>query len=292
MHPSIQSLLGDSPVVTDGAWGTQFQSLGLLPGDCPDGWCLTRPEAVESVARAYVEAGSRIILTNTFGANRFTLARHNLSDQAALINQRGVEISRQAAAGRARVFASMGPSGKMLAMEEVTAEELTEAFTEQARAFAKAGADGVVIETMTDLEETKVAVTAVRETGLPVVACMVFDSGKEKDRTLMGVTPEQAAEELIATGADVIGANCGHGIEGYISICRRLQAATDLPIWIKPNAGLPNLVNGQPVYQTTPAEFVRHLPALAQAGATFIGGCCGTTPNHIRAVITQIREHR
>lgn len=286
MNPLIESLQAKAPVVTDGAWGTQFQNLGLVPGDCPDGWCLTRPEAVESVARAYVEAGSRIILTNTFGANRFTLARHDLAPQAAVISQRGVEISRRAAAGRALVFASMGPTGKMLAMDEVTEAELREAFTDQARAFKKAGADGVVIETMTDLAETKVAIAAVCETGLPVVACMVFDSGKEQDRTLMGVTPEQAAKELTAAGADVIGANCGHGIEGYINICRRLRAATDRPIWIKPNAGLPELVDGQPVYRTTTAEFVRQAPSLVQAGATFIGGCCGTTPAHIRGVAT------
>jgi len=289
MHRVIQDLVAAGPVVTDGAWGTQLQQRGLEVGACPDGWNLTHPNRVEEVARAYVEAGSQVVLTNTFGANRLILARHGLSDHTAEINRAGVEISRRAADGKARVFASMGPSGVMLMMGEVQPEQLGEAFAEQARAIAEAGADGIVIETMSDLAEAKLAVEAAISTGLPVVASMTFDSGKDRDRTMMGNTPEQAAKELAAAGADVIGANCGQGIEGFHEICRRLHAATDRPIWIKANAGLPEMIDGRVVYATSPRKFALHAPALVEEGALFLGGCCGTSPEFIRAVREVLR---
>jgi len=284
MHPTIERLLASGPVITDGAWGTQMQRMGLQPGKCPDAWNLTNPDKVQQIAASYVEAGSQVILTNTFGANRFVLARHTAVERLAEINRAGVEISRRAASGRAAVFASMGPSGVMLVLGSVTAEQLQQAFLEQAQAIAGAGADGIVIETMSDLQEAALAVTAARQTGLPVVACMSFDSGPGKDRTMMGVTPEQAAEKLAEAGADVIGANCGQGIEGYVNICRRLRSATQLPIWIKPNAGLPELVDGVTVYRQTPEQFAAHVPDLLAAGASFVGGCCGTTPQFITAI--------
>lgn len=280
----LTQLLAAGPVVTDGAWGTELQARGLAAGEIPDGWNLTHPERVAEVAQAYVDAGSRVLLTNTFGANRLRLAGHGLADRAAEIARRGVELSRQAAGTRARVFASIGPSGKMLLTGETTAEELTAAFTEQARALAAGGADALVIETMSDLEEAKLALAAAKATRLPVVVCMVFDSGRDQDRTLMGATPEQVARALSAAGADVIGANCGVGIERYVPVCRRLRAATDRPIWIKPNAGLPEVEGGRVVYRTTPGAFAAHVPELVAAGASFIGGCCGTNPDFIRAV--------
>jgi methionine synthase I (cobalamin-dependent) len=195
-----------------------------------------------------------------------------------------VEISRQAAGGRAKVFASIGPTGKLLMNGEVSEDELLAAFTEQAQALAEAGADGLVVETMADLTEATLAVRAAKGTGLPVVGCMVFDSGKNKDRTLMGVTPEQAATALAEAGADVIGANCGQGIAGFVAICQRMRAVTDRPLWMKANAGLPQMEGGRTVYRTTPDEFAAVAPALAQAGAVFIGGCCGTSPAFIQAL--------
>ncbi|HRT58693.1 MAG TPA: homocysteine S-methyltransferase family protein [Candidatus Paceibacterota bacterium] len=284
MHPLIGQLLGAGPVITDGAWGTQLQARGLALGEFPDAWNLSHPDRVAEVAAAYVAAGSRIILTNTFGANRLRLGDHGAADQVRQLNQAGVKLSRQAAEGRARVFASIGPTGKMLLSGDVSEEEMAAAFAEQARALAEAGADGLVVETMADLQEATLAVKAAVETGLPVVACMVFDSGKAKDRTLMGNTPEQAAEALAAAGAEVIGANCGQGIAGFEPICRRLKAATDRPIWIKANAGLPRMIEGRPHYDTTPEEFAGHIPALIEAGASFVGGCCGTSPAFIAAV--------
>jgi 5-methyltetrahydrofolate--homocysteine methyltransferase len=284
MHPRIQKMIAAGPVLTDGAWGTQLQAKGLEIGACPDAWNLSHPERVQDVARAYVQAGSQVILTNTFGSNRFMLARHGLADKVGQINRAGVEISCRAAAGKARVFAAMGPTGVILLTGETAPEEVQRAFADQARAIAAAGADAIVIETMSDLAEAQLAVQAAKATGLPVVACMTFDSGQQRDRTMMGVTPEQAAEKLAAAGADVIGANCGQGVEGFHEICRRLAAATDRPIWIKANAGLPQLVDGQAVYTMSPQKFALHVPALVDAGARFIGGCCGTTPLFIRAI--------
>jgi methionine synthase I (cobalamin-dependent) len=285
MQTLIQELISKGPVLTDGAWGTEFQARGLEAGECPDSWNLKYPERVEEVARAYVEAGSQVILTNTFRANRLALAGHGMAEQVREINRVGVEISRRAAAGRARVFASLGPSGKLLMMGEVSEAELLEAFTEQAQALAEGGADALIFETMSDLEEAKAGVKAARATGLPVIVSMAYDSGKNLDRTMMGTTPEVAATELTATGADVIGANCGQGIESYTALCQRLHQSTSLPIWMKPNAGLPELVEGGGTrYHTAPETFARHVPALLAAGANFLGGCCGTSPEFIRAL--------
>lgn len=280
----IHELLTAGPVITDGAWGTELQARGLAAGKPADLWNLSHPGEVEAVARAYVEAGSRIILTNTFRANRIALERYAEPKRIADINRAGVEISRRSAAGRVLVFASIGPSGKLLAAEEIDVQRLEVAFAEQARVLADAGADGLVVETMADLVEAKIAVAAALTTGLPVVACMVFDSGKNRDRTMMGVGPQQAAAELTAAGAHVIGANCGIGVETAVAICAMLRSATDRPIWIKPNAGLPELVNGEMVYRMKPETFAGFLPRLAAAGAGFVGGCCGTTPRFIHAL--------
>jgi len=288
MHPTIAKLILAGPAVTDGAMGTQLQQRGLPIGACPDIWNLAQPEKVEDVSRCYVEAGSRVILANTFGANRFVLARHGLAQRVAEVNRAGVEISRRAAGARAMVFASVGPSGLMLMMGQVSEDDLKAAYAEQAQALAAAGADGIAIETMSDVAETALATAAAHATGLPVVACMTFGAGAKKDRTMMGVTPEQAAEQLIVAGADVIGSNCGQGIAGMVEICRRLHAATDRPIWIKANAGLPEMVDGKTVYKQTPAEFASYVPQLVEAGASFIGGCCGTTPEFIRAVVERL----
>ncbi len=290
MHATLEQLIASGPVVTDGAWGTQLQSQGLPVGACPDVWNLTRPEAVEAVARAYVEAGSRVILTNTFGANRFVLARHDLAARVAEINRAGVEISRRAAGERAKVFASMGPSGVMLMMGEASEDDLRAAFSEQARAMAEAGADAIVVETMSDPAEARLAAAAAKETGLPVVACMTFDSGSKLDRTMMGTTPEQASEQLLQAGADVIGSNCGQGIAGFLEICRRLHAASGRAVWVKANAGLPEMRDGKTRYAQTAEEFAAYVPQLVSAGAGFIGGCCGTSPDFICAVCEKLRR--
>jgi 5-methyltetrahydrofolate--homocysteine methyltransferase len=293
LHSLIQQLIAQGPVLTDGAWGTQLQARGLPSGQVPDVWNLTAPEKVAEVARAYVEAGAHIILTNTFGANRLRLAESGYAAQVKEINESGARISCEAAANRAHVFASIGPSGRMLVSGEVTADELITAFTEQAQALARGGAHGLVVETMLDLDEARLAVAVAKTTGLPVVASMVFDSGREKDRTMMGVTPEQAAAGLLDAGADVIGANCGQGVAGFVKVCARLKAAADgHPVWIKANAGLPKIIEGKAFYDTTAQEFASYVPALIKAGAGFIGGCCGTSPEFIRAVRSKLDSTR
>ncbi|NMC20066.1 MAG: methionine synthase [Thermogutta sp.] len=284
MSELLKKLLEHPPVITDGAWGTQLQERGLPVGACPDEWNLSHPEAVESVAKGYVEAGSQVILTNTFGANRLMLERHGLGDRVEEINRAGVEISRRAAGGRAEVFASIGPSGVLLMMGEKTPAELEAAFVEQAQALARARAEAAVIETMSDPNEAVLAIRAAKAAGLVTAACMSFDSGKNRDRTMMGTTPEQAAEALTRAGADVVGANCGQGIEGYVAIARRLKAATDRPIWIKANAGMPQIVDGKAAYVMTAEEFAEYVPQLVELGVAFIGGCCGTSPAFIAAI--------
>ena len=275
--------------ILDGGWGTQLQLRGLPIGEHPDFWNLSHPNMVREVASAYIQAGSDIILTNTFGSNRFLLAKHGAEDKIAELNRAGVrlskEVARNAPSGQnRRVFASIGPTGVMLMSGTVSPDELYAAFLEQAEAIAAESPDGIVIETMSDPAEAVLAVKAAKTTGLPVAACMVFDTGKNLDRTMMGTTPEQAVEQLTAAGADIVGANCGQGIDGFIPICQRMRAVTALPIWMKANAGLPEIVDDKTVYRQTPEKFAESAKELLAAGANFIGGCCGTTPDYIRAL--------
>jgi len=271
--------------ILDGAWGTQLQLSGLAIGEHPDLWNLSHPDKVQNIAAAYVQAGSDIILTNTFGANRFLLAKHGAEDKITELNRAGVRISKEAARKQnRRVFASIGPTGVMLMSGTVTPEELYAAFLEQVQAIAAEMPDGIVIETMCDPAEAVLAVKAAKTTGLPVAASMVFDTGKNKDRTMMGTTPEQAVEQLTVAGADIVGANCGQGIDGFIPICRRMRAVTTLPLWMKANAGLPEIVDGKTIYHQTPEKFAESAKELLTAGANFIGGCCGTTPDYIRVL--------
>jgi 5-methyltetrahydrofolate--homocysteine methyltransferase len=277
--------LRDGVTIADGAWGTELDKRGVPPGYCREEWNVSHPDVVEAVAAAYVEAGSQIILTNTFTGNRFVLDRHGFGDRAAEFSRAGAAISRKAAGRKAHVFGSIGPSGKILMMGEVGEDELYEAFKTQAVALAEGGADAVVCETMTELAEALIALRAVKEnTTLPVAVSLTYDSGPDRTQTVMGVTPGQAAEELTAAGADIVGCNCGAGIENYITVTRLLRKATDLPIWVKANAGMPELQDGKVVYKDTPDVFAAKVPRLIDAGANIVGGCCGTSPAHIEAI--------
>ena len=276
----LREWLAGGLLITDGAWGTGLQARGLNPGTAPDSWNLTHPERVEAVARAYVEAGSQVILTNTFRANSVAM-----EGDLEAINRAGVAISKRAA-GKALVFASIGPTGKLLMTGEMSEEQATAAFAAQAAALAEAGADALLVETMSDIEEARLAVAAAKGTGLPVIASFAFDSGKNKDRTMMGATPEAVSAAMVEAGADSVGANCGVGIEHVALICRRLRAACDLPIWIKPNAGLPKMEGTAIRYDTSPEFFASHYAALRDAGASFLGGCCGSTPDFVRALVS------
>lgn len=279
------SQLAGTVTICDGAWGTELDKHGVPPGYCREEWNVSHPEVIEAVAASYVEAGSQIILTNTFTGNRFTLEGHGLAARVAELNRAGAALSRRAAGTRAYVFGSMGPSGKMLLTEEVTEAELYEAFKMQAMALAEGGADAIVIETMSELGEALVALRAVKEnTTLPAVVSFTYDSGPDQTNTMMGVTPKQAAEACVSAGADAIGCNCGVGIDKYVAVAKLYRAATDKPIWVKANAGLPELSEGRIVYRETPEAFAAKVPKLIAAGANLIGGCCGTSPEFIRAI--------
>jgi methionine synthase I (cobalamin-dependent) len=282
---SASNWFASGTFILDGGWGTQLQLRGLEMGEHPDFWNLSHPEKVQEVASAYVQAGSDIILTNTFGSNRFLLAKHGAEDKIVELNRAGVRISKEVAKKQnRRVFASIGPTGVMLMSGTVTSDELYAAFLEQTEAIAAEKPDGIIIETMSDPVEAVLAIKAAKTTGLPIAASMVFDTGKNKDRTMMGTTPEQAIEQLVAAGADIVGANCGQGIDGFIPICKRMRAVTALPLWMKANAGLPEIVDGKTVYRQTPKKFAESAKELLSAGVNFIGGCCGTTPEYIQAL--------
>jgi len=285
------NLLSKGFLIADGAWGTEMMKRGLSSGECAELWNLSRPDDVRAIARAYREAGANIILTNTFGANPIKLKRAGILHLVGEINRRGVELSREVA-GDSLVFASIGPTGEfMRPLGTLTEDEMIACFAEQVRAFVEGGADGVIIETMSDLNEAKCAVKAVKEnSALTIAVSMTFSRTKAGFATMMGITPEQAAVELEKTGADIVGSNCGSGIEDIIEVIRIMRSATSLPLWAKPNAGVPQLEEGRPVYKQSPEEMASFVPELIKAGANIIGGCCGTTPQHIKLIVEKSRS--
>ena len=280
-------------LIADGAWGTELLRRGLMQGSPPDEWNLTHPEIVRDITREYLEAGSAVILTNTFGANRYRLEAHGLSDRLREINMKAAEIARGVVAESAVVAGDIGPSGHLIALGEVTEEELRAAFAEQARALRDGGVDWIVIETMTDVEEMAIAVGAAREaTGLPVVASMSYNRTPKGFRTMMGDTPETCVRRAESEGASLIGANCGIGIEDYVPLAPILRGLTTLPVWIKANAGIPRIVGGKVTFPLSPEQFASFVPDLVAEGVDVIGGCCGTDPSFIREIRREISRIR
>lgn len=288
----LQKMADAGPVPLDGAWGTELSRRGLPAGTAPELWNLEQPGRVADVARAYAAAGARIVLTNTFGGSRCKLEKNGLASQAAEINRAGARISREAVPRDVFVCASVGPTGEFLEpLGDISPAAMEDIFAEQIAALIEGGADMLVIETMTDLEETLCALRAAKRLApsMPVVTSMTFDKGARGYATMMGVTPAQAAAQLAEHGADIIGTNCGHGVEQMIEIVRELRANTDKPLWARPNAGLPQLVNGATVFPDGPGSMAAKIPALVDAGAAFVGGCCGTTPEHIRCIVAALQ---
>lgn len=289
----LEKLVVGRALISDGAWGTMLQQAGLVPGECPELWCLTHRDQVKKIASDYVAAGADMIETNSFGGTRFKLEFFGLAGKTGEINRAAAEISREAAGSDCLVLGSIGPTGKMLLMEDVTEEDLYNAFREQAEALAAGGVDAACIETMSALDEVGLAIRAVREnTALEVAATLTFErNNKGEYRTMMGVTPSQAAEFCLAQGAAVIGANCGNGFAQMVEVVREIRAsAPSAPILVHANAGMPKNVDGHTVFDETPEDAARHVPALLAAGVNIIGGCCGTTPAHIAAIAAAVRS--
>ncbi len=277
-------------LISDGAWGTFLQNKGLVAGECPELWAVDRPADVKEIAESYFAAGADMVESDTFGGTSFKLEHFGLTERVAEINEAAARLSAEAAAAAAGdkwVIASVGPTGKMLVMGDVTADELSASFTEQVVALAAGGADAICIETMSDIEEAALAVKAAKQhTNCEVIATFTFEQTINGDyRTMMGVSPEQAAEAMIAAGADVIGTNCGNGIERMIEIVKAMRSvAGDTPILVHANAGLPVNVDGVDTFPESPADMANQVAGLVTAGANIIGGCCGTTPAHIKAM--------
>jgi 5-methyltetrahydrofolate--homocysteine methyltransferase len=294
MREPVTSALRSGLLVADGAIGTELQRRGLEPGACAEGWNLQHPDQVEEVHRAYVEAGARFLTTNSFRGTRFALAGFGLGDRAAEVNRRAAELARRAAGDGAWVLGSIGPFGGFLEpLGDTSAEELHSWFLEQATALLEGGADGIVLETMAAREEVAVGIRAARAAGAALVAAlMTFEKGKESCRTMMGVSPGDAAKFMADEGADVVGSNCGTGLSmpDYAAIVAGFRSAADKPVLIRPNAGSPKLVGDRIVYGQPPAAMAAEVVSLADAGASIIGGCCGTTPEHIRAFSSALRR--
>jgi len=285
-----KKITADSHLLADGAWGTEFMRMGLNPGGCPEEWNITHADKVLEIGKRYADAGSDIILTNTFGANTNILHRYGLIDKITEINKAGAQISRRAAGDNVLVFGSIGPFGKIISMEEADENDVKKSIILQAQALLEGGVDGIALETMTDLSELVLAVKTVKAlTGLPVVASMSYDSGPARQCTMLGVSPEEAALSCTKAGADIIGTNCGLGVDSSVRICRILRQHTALPIWVKANAGFPELIGDTVRYSMDPDGYADFIPELLKAGANIIGGCCGTHSGHIKKIRSLIR---
>lgn len=291
MKTICQKIAEGKVLVSDGAWGTALQKNGMKPGECPELWCVEHRDIVSNIASSYVKAGSDIIETNSFGGNRFKLEHFGLADRVVELNEASAAISRSAVGNEKHVMGSVGPTGKMLLMGDVTEEQLYEAFVEQIAALEKGGADACCIETFAAIDEACLAVKAAREnTGLEIICTFTFERTINGEyRTMMGVSPTDICEPLLAAGADIIGTNCGNGMEHMVDIVKEMRrAAPQTPILVQANAGRPVSVNGVDTFPETPEFMADKAVEVVKAGANIVGGCCGTTPDHIRAVVRAI----
>jgi 5-methyltetrahydrofolate--homocysteine methyltransferase len=290
--------LADHPLLGDGAMGTQLMLAGLEQGNCGEAWNLTHPERVLAIQRRYAEAGSDCILTNTFGGSRIMLNRHGHAEHVREINQAGVRIAREAFGRRPGfVIGDIGPFGGLLEpYGDFTEQQVRDAFNEQAGALVDAGADAIIVETQTSLEELLLGIEAAKAAGAPcIIGSMAYDVTLDGStfRTMMGIDPERAAQFMQENGADIVALNCGTGMDmaRARTAVQRYRGTTKLPVMVQPNAGQPKLINMKVVYDETPQQMVTGVAPLLESGAAIVGACCGSTPDHIRAFRQAIDEY-
>ena len=286
----LQDAARERPLLCDGAMGTQLMFAGLEQGNCGEAWNLTHPERVLAIQRRYVEAGAECIITNTFGGSRIMLNRHGEADAVAPINKAGVEIARRAFGDKeGYVLGDIGPFGGLLEpYGDFTEAQVRGAFEEQASALIEAGADAIIIETQTSLEELLIGIESAQKAGAPcIIGSMAYDVTLDGStfRTMMGIEPERAAEFMEEHGAHIVALNCGTGMDMVRArtAVERYKSATGLPVMVQPNAGKPRLVNMKVVYDETPEQMAGDMTPLLEAGANIVGSCCGSTPEHTRA---------
>ena len=297
MKRRLQDEIRERPLLADGAMGTQLMFAGLEQGNCGEAWNLTHPERVLAIQRRYAEAGSDCILTNTFGGSRIMLNRHSNADKAAEINRAAVAIVREAFGARdGYVIGDIGPFGGLMEpYGEFTESQVREAFNEQACALVEGGADAIIIETQTSLEELLLGIEAAKEAGARcIIGSMAYDVTLDGStfRTMMGIDPERAAQFMEEHGADIVALNCGTrmDMERAREAVVRYRKVTGLPVMVQPNAGQPKLIDMKVIYDETPEQMAAGVAPLLEAGANIVGGCCGSTPEHIRAFRTEIDE--
>jgi 5-methyltetrahydrofolate--homocysteine methyltransferase len=294
MRPLLDRIGDGQVLVADGAMGSLLWDYGLAPGQPPESFNLTHPEILEEIARRYLDAGADIIQTNTFGGSPARLSLFGLDKKIEEINRNAVLSASKATEGRAHVAASCGPSGKILKpYGNADPEEIYSGFVRQITVLVDSGVDAICVETMTDLTEASLAVKAAREvsSSIPLMAAMTFDPTPKGFFTVMGTSIEEAAKKLEEAGADIVGSNCGNGIENMIEIAKEFKKHSRLPIIIQSNAGIPEMRNDKAVYPETPEFMANKAKELVSAGVSIIGGCCGTTPEHTKAIRAMVDLH-
>lgn len=293
MKSLVEQIRKGNKLVSDGAWGTFLHQKGLQPGECPELWNVTHPDEVFEIAKSYIEAGADIILTNSFGGSPKKLSHYNLDERTFELNEAAAAISRKAAGDNHFVLGSIGPTGEMLLMGQVSEQELYDGFHLQAKALKSGGVDAICIETMSAVDEAVIAIKAAKDTtDLEIVCTFTFEKTVSGEfRTMMGVSPNEMAMAIIEAGASVIGSNCGNGFDQMIDIVSEIRSVNnDIPILVHANAGKPVYEDGRTIFPESPEDMAANANRLIASGASIIGGCCGTTPDHIRALSKKIKS--